>query len=415
MLGDSGSIFVQSLARRWADAGLHVDVVSREQQPEPFDDRISVHSCHQWRPSWTKPLRIINPLLRWLERKWPEWTIRRYRQVTGRDRPEEWGYFWVDAFWDAFSCAAAVDKLKPDFVFGQEAAAYGYATARCRNVPRILFPWGGDIFLNVEASPFVRRLVRKAVSSCELLVPSAHQAAERLKELGAPADRIRPISWGAKLADFQREECADRRTELLRGLNFPADAVVLMNCRRFLPLWGAQECVRAFIGIAERFPAAHFLLLGGVGVEATVARAKTDVAAAGLTERFHFVDGNISLQRCAELFSIADISLSLLGHGDMRSSSVLQAAAAGGIPVLAESPEYRQMAADGFAARFVDKDNVADIEATLTNLLDHSNHFAEIRTNNARYLQEHEDADRQMERLLDEIEQTVTRWRASEE
>ena len=403
ILGDSESLFVQSLALNWHSRGMEVVVVTRRTECPPFCPDIRVVAANKFRTWWMRPLRVFNPVLRWLERYWPKWTLVRYQRVTGKSAPEPWEHFWVDGFWDAMCCSRAVESEQPDFVFGQEAAAYGFATARCRNVPRVLFPWGADIFFCVETSPFLRWMVRYAVRHCELIVPSSSTAVSRLvKDLGADAASVTPVSWGADLSLFERADSESRNT-LLTELGFSDDAVVVMNCRRFLPLWGAKEVLGAFVDAAQRMPETRFILLGGAGSEMHVEQARAVVKAKDLTDRFYFVDGNISLERCAELMSVSDVSVSLLGTGDMRSSSVLQAAAAGGVPVLAESMEYRHMADAGFQAIFVKRGDHKEITDVIENLAQNQELRNRIRQQNRRYLLDNEDAPRQMQRLLDLI------------
>lgn len=408
VLGECDSLFVQSLSREWMERGIAVTVVTRNYKAKQFDANIPVVSCHGYRSNTCKVLRCVNPLLRWVERNWPKWFLSRYQRVTGKKAPESWEHFWVDAFWDSFSCVAAVRAIQPDFVFGQEAAAYGYATAKCNWIPRVLFPWGADIFYSAETSPFAGHLVKTAVRKCDLIVPTSSRAGRYLIDhLGANPEKVHAVSWGVDLTTFQRA-ASQERAVFLSELGFAEDAVVLMNCRRFLPMWGAFETLDAFLAIATKYPMTHFVLLGGAGTEVYTAEAAKKLQAAGLSDRFHLIEGNVSLQRCGQLFSISDISVSLLGRGDMRSSSVLQAAAAGGVPVLAESDEYRVMEKQGFHACFVDRNSNQQIQQTLEDLVKQPDLRDQIRQANRTYLESTEDSVLQMNGLLRLIADTVT-------
>lgn len=406
ILGECDSIFVRALSLEWVRRGIHVTVVTRNHKAEPFDSRVPIVCCHDYRSTALKLFRCVNPLLRWVERSWPKWFLRRYQSATGKQAPEPWEHFWVDAFWDSFSCSAAVRAIGPDLVFGQEAAAYGYATAKCDGIPRILFPWGADIFYSAETSPFIKHLVKKAVRKCDLVVPTSTRAAKYLVDhLGAIPNRVKAVSWGVDLKMFGRATAVTRQA-LLSELSFPDDAVVIMNCRRFLPLWGAFEALDAFIDVGLKCPKAHFVLLGGAGTEKFVAEARKRLRSARLLDRFQLIDGNIPLQHCSQLFSIADISVSLLGRGDMRSSSVLQAAAAGGVPVLAESAEYRAMEEGGFSAFFVDRSSSEQLQRMLEDLIEQPGLRIQARQTNRKYLQSHEDSITQMDRLIHLISET---------
>jgi glycosyltransferase involved in cell wall biosynthesis len=100
------------------------------------------------------------------------------------------------------------------------------------------------------------------------------------------------------------------------------------------------------------------------------------------------------------------VFVSLLGRGDMRSASVLQAAASGAAPIIADNPEYREMEKMGFQALFVAPGNVEEVIDALRVYLDDP---AKIKSNDD-YLARNEDYGTQMTRMLELIECVCERY-----
>jgi len=300
--------------------------------------------------------------------------------------------------------------LRPRFVFGMEVFQYGLATALCRGVPRILMPWGGDIYLYAEASAVSFNMVRRALSRVDLLCPSAKTAASHLAvRFGIPASRIRTISWGVDRPRFRRADTG-RREETFARFGIDPSRRLFLNVRRFLPIWGCDVALEVFRRYARVDPAAHFVMLGGIGTEGMVREAREALRADGLEGRFTLFEGDTAFDDCIDLMAVADVFLSLMRVPDMRSASIVQASYAGGIPVLSDQPEYREMERDGFRALFVDPVDTDGIVAALRECVGKPWLAEEIRAANERYIDEHEDHEVQMVRLREAIEEVCGKY-----
>lgn len=408
ILGNPHSLFVTQLGRHWRRLGLDVHIVSTGPDlPDEQSVGLPVVDSRPYRPLWTRALRPVNVLLRPTERLLP-WICRgRYRRKTGLDAPRRWELFWVDHYWDSYSRARAALALKPAFVFAQEAAAYGLSAARCRGTARIIFPWGGDVYVSCEASPIISAMIRRAFHSVERIVPSSQSAKDRIcRRFDAPPDRVVPISWGVDLNQFA-PLTGDKRAAVRNQINVPADAVLVMNIRRFDPLWGGAEALEAAVRLAHRRRNVFFLFLGSGYDSSLPAAAKDRVQRAGLRDRFRFFDEAVPLAQYAELVGVSDVGLSLMTQADMRSSSVLQAAAAGGVPVIGDTPEHRLMQENGFACRLIAAGDQQSLAGHLDELVANPGVRRAHADANRRYLIEHEDHERQMLRLLEVIADAV--------
>lgn len=411
ILGNAKSIFVRQLAEYWRDCGLNVAIVTeRACFPAVVPTGIQLVDSHQFRRRSLRWLRAGNPMLRLLEREVPRFRLKHYQQATGRHNSDAWEKFWVDNFLDSFCRSRAALSLRPRFVFGQEATSYGLATALCRGVPRVLFPWGGDIFNCVEVSPVLDWMATAALRNVDLIVPSSNVAADYIPlRFGVDPSKVAPISWGVD-TDLFRPADSVRREATLRTLGIPSGSRVIVNARRFRAFWGAETVLNACLKVVASLPDAHAVFPGGAGTEDEIRRGRDLAAQSGCGDRITFLDGDLPLNLYADMLSVADVFVSLMGRGDMRSSSVLQGAACGGAPVLAESLEYRSMTENGFRAKFVALGDVDQLERTLRELLVDDAGRELMRKSNRQYIERHENRDAQMRALSSAVESVCARY-----
>ena len=320
-LGNSDSLFPNLLAQEWRRRGMPSAIVtSTAANGEPSGD-ISIVRSQPFERWPTKIVRkLTNPFTRRLERWLPRWQLEHYARRTGRPRPEPWEWYWVDHFWDSFSRARAALSLRPRFVFAHEASSYGLSAALCRGVPRIIFPWGGDVFNYVESSCVIDRITTYALKHVDLVVPASVVAARYIRErFGLAEDKVQAIPWGVDLRQFSRAS-PQRRSDLCQELGIDPATILILNSRRFRPFWGCSHVLEAFLRLARCTHGTHFLLLTGSGAEDNVQEARQRIEAAGLASRFTFFMGNVPLSRCAEVMSVADIQWGYRQAGCMTST-----------------------------------------------------------------------------------------------
>lgn len=407
MLGESTSLFPKQLAAYWRSKGLDVVLVTQGPQPFPaLPDGTRVVSSreHESRATRAVTRRIIYPALAHLERLVPRFRDR-FTRITGVSGDSELRLpFFAEYISSAWPTYRAAKALQPRFVFGHEVTTYGLPTALCRGVPRIVFPWGGDVFTYAESSPFHFALTRFCLQAVDLIVPSSTTAARHIcSRFKVAPEKVIPVSWGVDRTRFKRAE-GNKRREICARWKIDPGATVVLNPRRFRPAWGAFVALEAFMRLADECPQTHFILFGGLSTESLMETARSRLEREGLLSRFTLLWGNAPLEVCAELMSVSDVFVSLLGRGDMRSASVVQAAAAGGVPVITDLPEYREMERLGFSALFVRPDDVDDVLSALRLCLDRPEQVADFAARNQAYISEHENHKKQMDRLLNLID-----------
>jgi glycosyltransferase involved in cell wall biosynthesis len=413
MLGESTSLFPAQLAAHWRSQGIDVVLVTHNRDAPAAlagGTRVVRSADFETRSTRGATKWFLNPLLYRLERTVPRFK-RRFERITGVSADTElWLPYFADYVAAAWPTIRAAQAQRPRFVFGHEVTTYGLPTALCRGVPRILLPWGGDVFTYAESSPFQFALTKFSLRTVDLVVPSSTTAARHIvKRFNVPPERVQALSWGVDRKTFRRADDSARR-EICNRWKIDPTATILLNPRRFRPDWGAFVALEAFLQIAAEEPLTHFVLFGGRDTENFTKQARSRVVENGLSTRFTLLEGDAPVDVCAKLMSVSDIFVSLLGRGDMRSASVLQAAAAGAAPVVSDLPEYREMARLGFVGQFVEPDNVDDVVKALRVYLQDPAKRRETVAANHVYLAEHEDYPAQMDKLLGLIAGVCSRY-----
>jgi len=407
LIGPLSTIWLKQMASSWRARGIPTVAVTYRiwDGVRSLPDGTPILSSFEHESSWNKKrLSALNLTLRQIERVAHVVDKKRYTRVmvpAGRD-----DYISLaEPIVFGISISRFVRSLKPRFVYGHEVSTYGLATALCRGFPRILQPWGGDIFERPDASFLMSRIVKYSLRHVDL-VCSASMTAVRyaVDHFGVSPSRAQVAPWGFDRRMFCRADDEKRRT-ICGKYGIDPTAMIFMNARRFRPPWGCDIVLNAFIRFASEWSKSHFLLLGGANSQPYVLEARKRLAGTPLEKRFTFFDGEIPLADCAELMSVADIFTSVVRKHDIGSSGVLQAAAAGGAPILSDHAEYREMVHLGFKALFVDINDENTIITAMRTYAEDESLRRSTAGCNQQYVSRYEDYESQMTKLLELIDQ----------
>jgi len=409
MIGSSMSLFPRKLCAEWRKRGIDVTLftgVTGGPRQLPDGTPVVEPLYHRKTKPWQDKLQERAATCdEWIARR----HFARYKSRTGIEQPSPWEWQFYANFSQAFPIARAIRAFRPDFVFAQEVFSYGFAAACCGSIPKFLFPWGADVFWCPELSPLISLMVRSALWRAKLIMPTSHYGVDHIaKRFGISCKKLRAISWGADLTLFKPAD-ADRRKQICANWNIPPEATILLNVRRLRKQWGSLDVFEAFLRLARENSTTHFVMLGGEGTESAAAECREKARAAGVADRFTIIDGAISIEQVADLMGISAIYTSVMGSGDMRSLSVVQAAAGGGAPLLGEHPEYANMQQQGFRTLFAQRNNPDSIYTTIRRYLDDEPLRRETVRNNLAYVAKYEDERTQMDLLLETILQQLER------
>ena len=410
LIGPLNTIWLNELASCWRSRGIPTVVVTYKWNGgRSLPDGTPVLSSFEHESNWSKRhLSALNSTLRQIERVTHVVEKKRYSRVmvpAGRN-----DYLSLaEPIVFGISISRFVRSLKPRFVYGHEVSTYGLATALCHGFPRILQPWGGDIYERADASFLMSKIVKYSLRHVDLVCSGSITAVRRvIDRFGVSPDRGQTVAWGVDRGMFCRADNEKRQIVCTKYGIDPA-AIVFMNVRRFRPPWGCDIILNAFIRFASERPPSHFVLLGGANSEPYVLEARKRLAGTPLEKRFTFFEGEIPLADCAELMSVADVFTSVVRKQDIGSSGVLQAAAAGGAPILSDHSEYREMVHLGFKAIFVDIHNEDTIITAMRTYAEDESLRRSTADCNQQYISRYEDYEHQMTKLLELIDQVSRR------
>lgn len=323
----------------------------------------------------------------------------------------DWQPSFVNGLLNAVTIAPFVDGLRPTFVLGQEVFAYGLATALCRSAPKVLMPWGGDIYYFAHTSSVAFEMVRRALTSVDLILAGGDAGARYLvKTYGVSPERLHSFSWGVDTSQFRRALSEERQAFCLRE-GVPPQAKIIVNARRFHPRWGCDIALDAFRRIVKEDADVYCFMVGGGLSERHAPLAREQLRAEGLEARIRILDGHVPDAQIQELFSVADVFTSLLRTTDMRGSAILECAAAGAVPILSEVEEYRCMEASGLRALFVDVTKPETIMEALRRSVRDSALRLEVGCANREFILAHEDRAITFRSMLRSIEERIAGWR----
>jgi len=402
IIGNAGSIFTRHLAALWRSMGLDARLVTARWHGESvLTDGTPIvvtsaaeNSRRRGTDQWIERAASL------IESPFLAVQAARFQRAMGSEtsyRPH-----LSPSLADAVSIAGEMRRMRPQFVCGQEVFAYGLATAFTTNVPRLLMPWGGDVYMYAETTTLAFAAVRHALNRVDLVVPGSPMARDYLHErFGVPLERMHCGGlWALDRKRFQRAS-ENGRADICRAYGIDPSAVIVMNIRRFFPAWGSDLALTAFQRFAREHPRAHFVMLGGSGTESFVMAAREALTREGTSKQFTLFDGDIALDECARLMSVADIAVSLMRERDMRPfASILEVVSCGAAPILGDQPEYRAMENQGFRTAFCSPGNGDDVLRALRRYADQETLRESTAADNRRYLDLHEDGHAQALELL---------------
>lgn len=288
------------------------------------------------------------------ERTWP--TARWMRRLLRETRPDV-----VHAHW---------------MPIATQALLYGAQ-------PLIATAWGSDVFLAGRRQKATYRLL---VRHADVVMADSTALAQALTDLGAPADRTMVFGWGVDLQAFSPG--TRDRAETRRALDLPPGPV-LLSPRWLRALYNPKVILHAFERVAaERDDVT--LVLKHLGREAP------DLGPIRYPERVRIV-GEVPYDQLAEYYRAADVCVSI-PSSDSSPRSVWEAMGCGAPCILSDLPWVHELIEDEEHALVVPirEDAVAD---AMRRLLDDPVLSDRIARQGRRLVEEHHDAQKELDRL----------------
>lgn len=275
---------------------------------------------------------------------------------------------------------AALAGFAPDLVDAHFVPNYGLLGALSGRRPLVVSAWGSDLLVGGDRDPLRRARARFVLGRADLVLADAANLARAALALGAPAARVHVVPWGVDLARFRPG-----------GEREPG---LLLSTRMHEPVYDLDTLIAGVAPIMRRRPDTRLVIAGDGSLRAAHERLAARLLPAG---RWQF----IGLQTPAALagwLARADVYLSA-ARSDSTSLSLLEAMAAGAVPVVTDIEGNREWVAEGDGARLFTPGDASALAGAVERVLDVPAWATSARSRNRRVVEERGDRARNCDRV----------------
>jgi glycosyltransferase involved in cell wall biosynthesis len=223
-------------------------------------------------------------------------------------------------------------RLRPDALHVHSATSYGLLALASGVQPLVVTAHGSDL-LRTPRNPFIRPVVRRALRRAALVTVPSEQMRRTALSLAAPATpRIEVFQYGVDAARLGALGSERTRETTIRAV----------SARPLEPLYHVDAVVHAIAELRRRGTAATLDVYGGGSERGSLERLVRD---GGLDDAV-VLHGPRPPDEVERAFAGADVALSV-SESDGVSIALLEAMAAGAIPVVSDIEANREWIEDG--------------------------------------------------------------------
>lgn len=226
----------------------------------------------------------------------------------------------------------ALSDFRPDLVDAHFVPNYGVMGALLGRHPLSVAAWGSDLLVSGRRDPLQRARAGAVLRAADLVICDSDNLADAALQLGAPRATLRAIPWGIDRTRFTPAETRER------GL--------LLSTRMHEAVYDIPALLRGVAPVMQRRPEAFLALAGDGSLLPEHERLAAQLLPAG---RYRFL-GRLSPGELAGWLDRAELYLSA-SLSDSTSQSLLEAMAAGAIPVVSDIDGNREWVSPDESAR----------------------------------------------------------------
>lgn len=222
------------------------------------------------------------------------------------------------------------------FFHAHNTSGYGL-TAWLSGKPYIVTTYGSEIFNSQQRGKFYSFLLNRILKKATLITStSSAMTAYLMHHFGIPQSKIYEFSLGVSPAfSYNSTSQAKFQTRIQEATNSP----IWIANRRIRPLYHTLEIVQAFIDFRDKFQTGFLILLEGDSL--VDYRKKVELACLD-NPYIKLIKGFVSQEDLSDYLSASDFSISV-PETDQLSSSILEAATCGAVPLLSSLTAYRPL------------------------------------------------------------------------
>jgi glycosyltransferase involved in cell wall biosynthesis len=231
----------------------------------------------------------------------------------------------------------AIDSVAPDVVHAHYVVEHGFYAALAGRRPLVVTAWGSDVLVAPRCSPLARAIARYALRRADLVTSNNEYMAQRLVELGAPAERVVLVVLGADAFFLERPGVS---VNLRPSSETPPTVISVRSLDS--RLYNVDVILRAMALVRKRVPDARLLVAGEGRLRVRLERLALRL---GLEEAVAFL-GYLNREALRDALASAHVYVSV-PRSDGTAVSTLEAMAVGCFPIVSDLPSQEELVRDG--------------------------------------------------------------------
>ncbi|HTO91252.1 MAG TPA: glycosyltransferase [Candidatus Sulfotelmatobacter sp.] len=291
---------------------------------------------------------------------------------------------------------SALARFEPDLVDAHYVPNYGLLGVLCGRRPLSVSAWGSDLLLARARGALSRRRAGLVLERADLVIADSENLAAAARALGAPESRVHAIPWG-----------------ISRQLFHPGDAReagLLLSTRQHEPIYDLPTLIEGAAQVMERWAGTRLEIAGAGSLTRELERLAARRLPAG---RWRFT-GLLTPAAMAASLARASIYVSC-SRSDSTSVSLLEAMAAGAVPVVSDLEGNREWVGEGDGARLFAPGDPAGLAQALERAISNQAWCEAARARNAEVIAARADRDVQMAKIERLFERAVASRRTGAE
>jgi len=229
-----------------------------------------------------------------------------------------------------------IDRFKPDIVNAHFVPSYGLLAAATGFHPLAVTLWGSDVLVSPRKSRLHRARALWVLRNCDLITSDSLYMTREARNLGQFDTRIVTEPMGIPRSVLHRFESNTGSSH--------SGEIVILSTRQLEPLYRVDTLINALCRVRDKLPPFKCIICGDGSERARLETMAIDCSPGEVEfTGWKFGDGYLDLIRRADIY----VSCS---ESDSTSVSLLEAMAAGALPVVSDIPGNREWVSDGASA-----------------------------------------------------------------
>ena len=229
-----------------------------------------------------------------------------------------------------------IAEIKPDILLAYRVTSYGYLAAKTGFHPLVIAAQNEQIVYLPNPTflrrKFLEKCARYAIRKADFMHAWSENIAAGLVKFGADKDKILTLHRGIDMSIFS----SDKKSHL------KDDAPVFISTRSLAPEYRIENVIEAFSLLHKQIPGAVLKIVGSGSEESRLKQLASDL---NLTDAVCFL-GRLPHHALVKELKESDIYISVIETEGM-SSSLIEAAVCGVLPIVSDMPASRLIVEDG--------------------------------------------------------------------